>query len=494
MLVSCTDVIEEVSEPITNKATQKFGKLVFNITVNQPNKTRAVKSDWENGDIVYVFFNNVAIDNTPRYVTLTYDGNDWTPALSDGWDGTGLTESGATMNAVYFPFSRQAWKSPNWVPLLMSKDGSSYTFGAKDMLVSTYDGYSYPLFSYYLKSEGSSYTLTSTGDITTLSGTLNMTIPDNFVQFYMPASGGKYNADWKYRLAVQKVKPVSCYSIGSDGIFVQKDRAYGEPMTGYKYGDGVLFSGIIDASAWSSAEERRILLFDTEGPALTQTFTKTLASHDAVKLPNTGWVRAVPEPGKVDLYGNGSIYWADKNVGASTLDGFGLYFTYGEIVPWSEDPLWCFKESPATVNNYWCMDGSHLIKYNADCTLDAYDDPGTVYFGPDWRTPTGGEAITMAGNTWSAGWVYPVDGGNRARSVTGTGGIIYLPAAGYLDDGNLHRDEGWYLTRTDPTASNRWGDYQNRSTQMHFNETNNYVETCSRSWFISVRPVTNVAP
>lgn len=494
---SCAKIDEQgpVDPAVESVPEKTAGRIVFNIQVNQAEgQTKAVKTGWETGDVVYVFFNNVTISDTPKYATLTRTASGWDAAFSDGWDGTGLKESGATMSAVYFPFRLGAYSGYTPIPLQVSKDGSSYTFKAFDVFQGSDRNYGYTvrnIFTYYLKAEQSAYTLTSTSDVTTLSGTLDMTIPDGFVQFYIAADGGRYNENDRYRLAVQKVKPVSCYTLGQDGLFFQKERAYGEPMAGCKYGEGILFSGIIDESVWSSAEERRFLLFDTQGPALTRTFTKSLSSHDAVKLPNTGWVRAVPEPDKVDLFGNGNPYVADRNIGAEDLDDFGLYFTYGEIVPWSEDPLWCFKESPLTANNFWCMDGSHLIKYNASCTLDSFDDPATVWLGPGWTTLNNSLTSSV---TWSAGWVYPVDGGNKTRSVTGAGGIIYLPAAGYRDNTSYYSDNGRYLTPSDNTANNAWGDHQDRALQIFFSEIGNDYYKSTRQVFLPVRAVSTVAP
>lgn len=494
---SCAKIDEqETVDPAVESVPEKTaGRIVFNIQVNQAGaQTKAVKTGWETGDVVYVFFNNVTISDTPKYATLTRTASGWDAAFSDGWDGTGLKESGATMSAVYFPFRLGAYSGYTPIPLQVSKDGSSYTFKAFDVFQGSDRNYGYTvrnIFTYYLKAEQSAYTLTSTSDVTTLSGTLNMTIPDGFVQFYIAADGDRYNENDRYRLAVQKVKPVSCYTLGQDGLFFQKERAYGEPMAGCKYGEGILFSGIIDESVWSSAEERRFLLFDTQGPALTRTFTKSLSSHSAVKLPNTGWVRAASEPEKVDLFGNGNPYVADRNIGAEDLDDFGLYFTYGEIIPWSEDPLWCFKESPSTANNFWCMDGSHLIKYNASCTLDSFDDPATVWLGPGWTTLNNSLTSSV---TWSAGWVYPVDGGNKTRSVTGAGGIIYLPAAGYRDNTSFYADNGRYLTPSDNTANNAWGDHQDRALQIFFSEIGNDYYKSTRQVFLPVRAVSTVAP
>lgn len=42
---------------------------VFNITITREDDTKAVKSAWEDGDVVYVFFSTVA---APNYVKLLF--------------------------------------------------------------------------------------------------------------------------------------------------------------------------------------------------------------------------------------------------------------------------------------------------------------------------------------------------------------------------------------------------------------------------------------
>lgn len=51
--------------------TQKIKELRFNITVNNATSTKAVKSGWENGDKIFVFFSKYLY--TEDYVTFTYD-------------------------------------------------------------------------------------------------------------------------------------------------------------------------------------------------------------------------------------------------------------------------------------------------------------------------------------------------------------------------------------------------------------------------------------
>ena len=48
---------------------------VFNITITREDDTKAVKSAWEDGDVVYVFFSTVA---APNYVKYSYSSGAWT--------------------------------------------------------------------------------------------------------------------------------------------------------------------------------------------------------------------------------------------------------------------------------------------------------------------------------------------------------------------------------------------------------------------------------
>ena len=78
--LSCAKINEqETVEPEEKPAAEKTeGRIVFNIQVNQAEgQTKAVKSGWETGDVVYVFFNNVTISDTPKYATLTRTASGW---------------------------------------------------------------------------------------------------------------------------------------------------------------------------------------------------------------------------------------------------------------------------------------------------------------------------------------------------------------------------------------------------------------------------------
>ena len=88
-------------------------QLVFDIQVEYGDdpQTRAVKTDWEDGDKIFVFFTkpNGKYLDPAKYVTITYNGSSWDTSVDSGSSNTldfytfGLPGSG-TMYAIYFPF------------------------------------------------------------------------------------------------------------------------------------------------------------------------------------------------------------------------------------------------------------------------------------------------------------------------------------------------------------------------------------------------------
>ena len=139
-LVACTkEISDEIPVPT---------RLEFNVTVTQDAPTKAVKIDFVSGDVIYAFFNNVAVNETPKYAKLTYDGTKWSGALQGGLAVGELAASGETMSAVYFPFGT----------VNITKSGDTYAFKGADNL---------PIYSYF-SSATASYELATAGEIATL--------------------------------------------------------------------------------------------------------------------------------------------------------------------------------------------------------------------------------------------------------------------------------------------------------------------------------------
>ena len=60
-------------------------QICFKLLANHPEGTKAVKSGWEAGDAIFVFFDNVA---APKYLKMNYDGSSWSYTEMDGDSGS----------------------------------------------------------------------------------------------------------------------------------------------------------------------------------------------------------------------------------------------------------------------------------------------------------------------------------------------------------------------------------------------------------------------
>lgn len=114
ILVPETDVPENINETV--QATS----ITFNLSANHPDATKAVKSGWESGDAIFVFFSGAT---APKHLKMTFDGTSWTSAEYDGTtltpDALGLQNGDTgTMRAVFLPFvSGKTLSSHNAVKL-----------------------------------------------------------------------------------------------------------------------------------------------------------------------------------------------------------------------------------------------------------------------------------------------------------------------------------------------------------------------------------------
>ena len=159
----------------------------------------------------------------------------------------------------------------------------------------------------------------------------------------------------------------------------------------------------------------------------------------------------------VDM-GNG-LKWANMNVGAETVTGYGDYFAWGETMPYyqegySQESLcthWISGKSGYNWTNYSLCNGSNttIIKY---CTSDSYGyvdnktvlerthDAASANWGAGWRTPTDAEWTWLRENcTWTWTTQSGVNGMLVTSNIAGyTDKSIFLPAAGYRYNARLN--------------------------------------------------------
>lgn len=427
-----------------NKETveqKSISQYTYEITITRADDTKAVKSAWESGDVVYVFFSDVA---APKYLKFTYGGTEWSSVQYNGDTAESFAYPGTgTMTAIYLPYGNDA---------VVSADGTSFKFDET-------------FTSYFLKAEKAAYTVSGT----TVSGTLKMEAPEGFVQFAMPLSGTINETETiffrntcTYTLSNSNLKPVSFASVAADGSINVDDSANeGDPITGYIYNGDINFSGVLKSTVNGIAADYEFTFVNKNGEASYDDVTyilsgnKTFSYKDAIKFPtidNSAW--KVPEPGYVEIKG---VKWAKWNIGASTEGGYGDYFTWGATYPQATYSYDDYRES------------------SIDADLTAAKDIAYQKLGSSWHMPTQDEINSIFGTsspfapaegvTWN--WI-------STSSLYGTVGFevyetstpankIFLPLAGYRTSGinNAGLDGYYWSSKLGGTNSGRnftiWG-------------------------------------
>ena len=123
-----------------------------------------------------------------------------------------------------------------------------------------------------------------------------------------------------------------------------------------------------------------------------------------------------------------SVYWADCNLGASTPEECGEYYSWGETD--TKDAFYWDKYK-------WCGSSQKIIKYNTRSsdgavdnlvTLKQEDDAAYALLGGKWRIPTKAEMEELL-EKCTHEWITQ-EGVNGVRFTGPNGNSIFLPAAG----------------------------------------------------------------
>ncbi len=193
----------------------------------------------------------------------------------------------------------------------------------------------------------------------------------------------------------------------------------------------------------------------------------------------------------VDLGLPSGTLWAACNVGATTPEGYGDYFAWGETQ----------TKDYYDWNNYKYANGTswsdpQLTKYcnNSDfgyngftdnlTVLQPSDDAATANWGSGWRMPTDAqwqELIQNTTNTWTT-----QNGVNGRLFTASNGNSLFLPAAGCRWDSELYDagPYGLYWSRSLPTL-----DIPIYACHLYFSSDDCDVNYYYRDHGVSVRPV-----
>lgn len=189
----------------------------------------------------------------------------------------------------------------------------------------------------------------------------------------------------------------------------------------------------------------------------------------------------------VDLGLPSGLKWATTNIGATSPEGYGDYFAWGEVTP---------KET-FTQKNYQFFDGSDYTNYHYQkdkkTILEDIHDAAYVNWGSSWRMPTDVECKELLDNcTWTQDELNSVIG----YKVTGPNGkSIFLPQAGAIGErGNLYdKEKGHYWSSSISYVS--VGNYREYAYELYTSISQDpgmtwyyYSNTC-RYYGYSIRPV-----
>ena len=168
-----------------------------------------------------------------------------------------------------------------------------------------------------------------------------------------------------------------------------------------------------------------------DGSGISYTDKQSISLTQDVTL-YAQWKKANFENGYewVDLGLPSGTKWATCNVGATTPEGYGDYFAWGETSPKGNYNWSTYK--------YCNGSSSTLTKYNNSTiygtvdnktTLDLSDDAARANWGGTWRMPTEAEQKELRKH---CKWKWTTQNGVKGFKVTSktNGNSIFLPAAG----------------------------------------------------------------
>ena len=199
--------------------------------------------------------------------------------------------------------------------------------------------------------------------------------------------------------------------------------------------------------------------------------------------------------GKVQLW-EGGPYWADRNIGASSPEDYGLYFWWGDTTghrPSGTTFSFSFEISNCPTYNKsidTLRSEGWIVSKDGTYVLAPAHDAAHVKWGGSWRMPTGQECSDL---TSKCDWTWTTKNGANGYVVRGRGTYasksIFLPCAGY-GGGTLLGDAGSYGSYW---SSVPYSDNYVSSWNLYFGSGSNGTSDCSRRYGRSVRPVQGFA-
>ena len=420
--------------------------IKLNITVaDLSTETKAVKSGWENGDRLNLYFESwnesATSDNYQKEpdMILKYDGSKWQIESQVASLSSRLKESGGKFTALWessndlMNFSSYEWASPtvyyHFPTTKNTHTSDQYVMHANMVVFSESIDYSFKGST--LTAAISTWTFDTKLKI--LVKTDDTAVKDNANNLVLQVKIGDDSYAWPKGDVVVRATDLSILGASSNVIGMQGAVAESDGLAfyyayNYSTGSQIVFT-LIDTSNGDKKQ------YTVTGKDLRTDSFKAI-SIDYSKFKEGA--ADIPD-GCVDL--GLSVYWASCNLGAAKPTEYGGYYQWagtkdvsdtGIYLDWSYCPYHTGSDESSgwtkynTKSSYGTVDNKTV--------LEAMDDAATVALGGKWRMPTD-EEWTELRNTDNCSWTWTtIDGVNgykvQSKKSGYTDNWIFLPAAG----------------------------------------------------------------
>ena len=324
MFVSCKVAELEIVEPVEVAPSESFEGISFNVDVLE---AKAVKTAWEEGDKIYVFFDDCPSQESKsnlNYLLLSYKNGEWAQALNE-------VTADELKNYLLGRTS--------------GKFDAVCTFGGTGNVKAS----TYPEGEYFVNL-GCALFLTQIQADYTVSGTevslqVILTSPyDDFVQIFVDGLEQSAEKDW--RLSVYDAAGTSglkryegpVYS-PSAHTFSRHDCGYtpiGKGLNGYSYSGGTVFQGVVVGNP-TSLTFKLVANRDAEQPALyfTKSDIQNFQGGKAISIPFSKF--EVPCTYRTVLYADGTLIIDEKSTDQEFNEGLhGM--VVAEYAAWHNTP------------------------------------------------------------------------------------------------------------------------------------------------------------
>ena len=191
---------------------------------------------------------------------------------------------------------------------------------------------------------------------------------------------------------------------------------------------------------WMSSDESVVLVDKFQGYIFgksvgTATVTATAQSGKTAHCTVTVSEPAYHVPDAVDLGLPSGLKWASFNLGASSPQGVGVFFAWGETAPgaYSDAGYRFYDNTPSKYTKY--VTSARYGTVDGKTLLDPEDDAAAVHLGGGWHTPSADDLQELIDQcVWTSATREGVNGYEVTSKTNGA--KIFLPSSGTISYSN----------------------------------------------------------